>query len=119
MIGATGAVGGEVVRTLLTFPELERLTLLGRRPVAGVNHPALRQETVDLGNPQSYAPLLAGHAAAVCTLGVGEPSAVNRDHFHRVDYQMPLDFARACRAAGVGHFTLLDSVGASAGSRNW
>ena len=31
MIGATGAVGGEAAKVLSEMPQIERLTLLGRR----------------------------------------------------------------------------------------
>ena len=33
MLGASGAVGGHVVSTLLAKPQLKRLTLLGRRHI--------------------------------------------------------------------------------------
>jgi FlaA1/EpsC-like NDP-sugar epimerase len=37
MLGATGAVGGEVLKTILTFSNLEKVTLLGRRTIPNVN----------------------------------------------------------------------------------
>jgi uncharacterized protein YbjT (DUF2867 family) len=118
MIGASGAVGGHVVTTLLHHPALAALTLLGRR---GLELPADRriaQHVVDLGDPGSYVVHCRGHTVAICTLGVGQPSVVSREEFTRVDYDMPLAFATACRDAGVEHFTLLSSVGVSAASRN-
>jgi uncharacterized protein YbjT (DUF2867 family) len=118
MIGATGAVGGELVKTLLRQPALQRLSLLGRRPVAGLAHPAVHQHTVDVLQPDSYRAVLDGHDTAVCTLGVGQPSQMSFEEFVRIDRDSVLALAGACRAAGVRHFELLGSVGANASSRS-
>jgi uncharacterized protein YbjT (DUF2867 family) len=119
MIGATGAVGGHAARTLAAMPEVGRLTLLGRRPVEGLAGAAVVQHVVDVMDPSTYAALLPGHAAAVCTLGVGQPSKVSRDEFVNVDKTAALHFASACRASGIRHFSLLCSVGANANSGNF
>lgn len=120
MTGATGAVGLHCARTLAGA--VPRLTLLGRREAAvTASGPdtVLSQHLVDLGQPGTYAELLRGHEAAVCTVGVGEPSAVDRDTFVRIDKELPLAFATACKEAGVRHFSLLSSVGVGAGSSSF
>lgn len=115
-MGATGAVGGHVVRTLLGMDEVGRLTLLGRRPVDGLVEAKIEQQVVDVFTPASYQEHLAGHAVAICTLGVGQPSKVSRQEYIKIDKTAVLTFARECRDAGVEHFELLSSVGANSGS---
>ena len=117
MIGATGAVGGEVVRALRDDPRVGRLTLIGRRHPDGFD--GVARVTADPLDPSTYAGALAGHDHAVCTLGVGQPSKVPLAEYGRVDRDGVLAFARACRAAGVSGFTLLGSVGADARSPSW
>jgi uncharacterized protein YbjT (DUF2867 family) len=113
MVGATGAVGGQVMQTLLRQPGLYRLTLIGRRPVLGLTHPGVRQRKVDdLLQTASYATELSGHDVAICTLGVGQPSQVSREELVRVDRDSVLAFAAACRRAGVRQFELLSAMGA-------
>ena len=119
MLGATGAVGTEVVRTLAEMPELARLTLLGRRNVDGISHTGLRQHRADIFDVASYRVHLKGHDTAICTLGVGQPSRVSREDFVRIDKQAVLDFAAACRQAGVRHFQLLGSIGSDSASRSF
>lgn len=119
MLGATGAVGTEVVSTLVKMPELTRLTLLGRRPVEGFSHDGLSQHTADIFKPSSYEMHLKGHATAICTLGVGEPSKESRDDFVRIDKLAVLDFATACKAVGIRHFQLLGSIGTDVNSRSF
>lgn len=119
MIGATGAVGSHCARTLAGLAQVERLTLLGRRPLAGLSGEQVHQHTVDLRDRNSYAALLPGHDVAICTVGVGEPSKVSREQFVAIDKQIPLDFGRACRTADIAHFELLASVGVDADSRSF
>jgi len=116
MLGASGAVGGEVLRVLATMPEVTQVTLLNRRAMAGLPAKAV-EHIVDVGAPDSYRSFLAGHDTAICTLGVGEPSKASHADFTRVDHDMPLAFAQACKDAGVAHFSLLSAVGVSSGSR--
>ena len=116
MIGASGAVGGNAVRTLATFENLERLTLLVRHPLAAPKRPAITQHTVDVLNPAAYQSFLPGHQVAICTLGIGNASKVSREEFIRVDKDAVLAFAAACQQAGIRHFELLSAVDANAKS---
>ena len=119
MIGATGAVGTEVVRTLVAEPSLGQLTLLGRRPLESISSNKIQQQTIDIFDGASYQNALAGHTIAICTLGVGQPSKISREDYIKIDKDAVLAFATECKAAGVRHFQLLSSVGANAQSRSF
>ena len=119
MIGATGAVGSQTVHALLNMPEIERLTLLGRRPLADLDSKIVHQQKVDLFDAASYSELLNGHDSAICTLGVGQPSKMSKEDFLKIDKLAVLDFARECKKAGVKHFELLASVGIRAKSSSF
>ena len=119
MLGATGAVGSEVVNALSGEPRLEKLTLLGRRELPGLSQKNIEQHCIDVMKPDSYQALTNGHQCAICTLGIGEPSKASKEDFLRIDKQAVLDFATLCRQSGVEHFQLLSSVGADAQSRSF
>lgn len=112
MMGATGAVGSQVVQVLKQMDTVERVALLGRRAADGVLGEKFMQHVVDVLDRATYAPFLAGHTTAICTLGVGQPSKVTKDEFLKIDRDAVVDFAAACRDAGIRHFQLLSSVGA-------
>jgi uncharacterized protein YbjT (DUF2867 family) len=120
LFGATGAVGGEVLKTLLALPQVAKVTAIGRRKAdipAGLDPShKLVQETADLNDPAAYSRYLKGHSHAICTLGVGQPSKMSRDEFVRIDRDLVLTLARACREAGVAGFSLLGALGANAHS---
>jgi uncharacterized protein YbjT (DUF2867 family) len=99
MIGATGAVGSHVARALSAMPEVKRLTLIGRRPLEGLSGSRIEQHVADVLDPATYSAHLVSH-----------------EELERIDKRAALDFAVACKAAGVKHFSLLASVGANAKS---
>lgn len=116
MLGASGAVGQEVLRTLLNRAQAIHVTTLGRRPAEVPAQAGLQQLTVDVQTPASYQRYLQGQQAAICTLGVGQPSKMSRAEFVHIDKDVVLAFAVACKQAGVPHFSLLGAVGADAQS---
>jgi uncharacterized protein YbjT (DUF2867 family) len=120
LFGATGAVGGEVLKTLLSVADAAKVTALGRRKVEvsrGLDPSRkLSQGIVDLEKPASFAKYLKGQTHAICALGVGQPSKMSREEFVHIDRDLVLSLARACRKAGVKGFSLLSALGANAQS---
>lgn len=119
MLGASGAVGGAALNTLLTMPGAKRLTLLLRRKLTNLGNTKVTQHVVDVFDAKAYQSYLAGHDAAICTFGVGESSKVSKDEFIRIDKTAVVDFATACKAAGVSHFELLSAVASDAKSASF
>ena len=118
LLGATGAVGRNVLRETLRSPAFANVTTLGRRPVEGVDGAGkLTQHVVDLGVPASYRDRVAGHTTAICTLGVGQPSKSTPEEVWKVEIDYVMGFAAVCKEAGVRHFSLMTSVGANPRSR--
>ena len=123
ILGATGAVGRHVLAEALRSPAFAAVTTLGRRKadVADGEAPPgkLAQHVVDFEAPASYRALVAGHTAAICTLGVGQPSKSTREEVWKVEIDYVMAFAAACRDAGVRHFSLMTSVGSDARSTSY
>lgn len=119
MIGASGAVGGEVVQKLCDLPDVTKVTLLGRRKVEGIESNVVQQHVVDLLDPSSYQEHVNGHTVGISTLGVGQPSKVSKEEFTRIDKDAVVDFATACQKGGVRHFQSLGSIGIDDNSRSF
>jgi uncharacterized protein YbjT (DUF2867 family) len=122
VIGATGAVGGALVRELLGSVDCSRVLAIVRRPVASFDQlqgrGKLQLEVVDFGELERLTREFSqGYDAAFCTMGVGQPRKVPFEEFRRVDVEYAGAFARGAAAAGVRHISLLSSVGADPESR--
>lgn len=111
MLGASGAVGTEALNTLHQLKNINQLTLLGRKPIENISAEFVKQHQINVSDASSYDSYVTGHTTAICTLGVGEPSKISKEDFIKIDKIAVLDFAKACKNAGVKHFELLASVG--------
>jgi uncharacterized protein YbjT (DUF2867 family) len=115
--GATGLVGGFLLKALLDAPEYSRVYALTRRPY-GKEHPKLANRVVIF---ERMADQLKGLVAqdAFCCLGTTIADAGSQEAFREVDVDAVLLFARAARAAQASRFVVVSSVGASSQSKKF
>jgi len=118
-LGATVAVGSECMQQLIQMDVVGKISSFGRRKNEKLSSSKVSQFIIEVSNSAGYASLLKNHDTAICTLGVGQPSKVSREQFIKIDKTAVLDFATACKAAGIKHFELLSSVAISAQSRDF
>ena len=109
LVGATGLVGGDVLRLLLESEQYAAVKVLTRRPT-GMSHAKLAEYIVDFDDASA----LAGHATddVFCCLGTTIKKARTRDAFYTVDFTYPVSIARACAASGAGQFLIVTALGA-------
>lgn len=127
--GATGLVGGELLRLLLESPDYTEVRALVRRPGSLAPHPKLRELTVDWEElatraapgvaPDPIAALDARLAGddVFCALGTTIRKAGSPAAFRRVDLDYVAVLARIAHERGARRFLLVSSIGADAGSR--
>lgn len=111
--GATGLVGGNLLRMLLNEPRIHAITAPTRRPLA---------DTVGVYNPHD--PQLSDALAQVtdpvdivfCCLGTTRREAGSKEAFIHADYTLVVDTALAGRRLGAQHMLVVSSMGANANS---
>lgn len=113
--GASGLVGGFLLRQLLEAPEYERVIALGRRPL-DLAHPKLVQVTADFTALEKVTADLRCDDA-FCCLGTTIKRAGSRENFRAVDHAAVLAFAWAARRNGAARFFVVTALGADARSR--
>ena len=115
MAGATGLVGGELVRQLAALPAYSAVRILTRR-VLDTRLPGVEQLVVDFERLDTLADQLTADDV-FCALGTTIRKAGSQAAFRRVDHDYVLDVARLARARGARHFLLVSSIGANPASR--
>jgi len=115
VIGATGLVGSHCVKLLLADDSYNEVRVLARKP-ALLEHPKLRWSVVDMKALSDRASLFAVDEV-FCCLGTTIKKAGSREEFRKVDYEYPVDAARAAVAAGARRFLIITSLGADPDSR--
>ena len=111
--GATGLVGGHLLRMLLNEPQVHAITAPTRRPLA---------DTVGVFNPHD--PQLTDALAQVtdpvdivfCCLGTTRREAGSKEVFIHADYTLVVDTALTGRRLGAQHMLVVSSMGANAHS---
>jgi uncharacterized protein YbjT (DUF2867 family) len=114
LAGATGLVGGHVLRLLLADDVYQKVTVLARRGLPLTN-PKLQQRLVDFDH---LADLDAPKVDDVfCCLGTTMKKAGSQEAFRKVDLGYVQALARVTVRHGAKQFLLVSAIGASPGSR--
>lgn len=126
LFGATGLVGGHVLRLALHDPRVARVVAPVRRALpAEAAADAARARRAELQAPVVDFDALPAEAdwwradAAVCALGTTLKKAGSQAAFRRVDVDMVVDTATLARRHGTPAFALNSSLGADAGARGF
>jgi uncharacterized protein YbjT (DUF2867 family) len=110
LVGATGAVGRQVLALALVDPRIEQVIAPTRRPLP--NHAKLYNPVIDF----THLPVDAtwwNVDAVICTLGTTIKAAGSQAAFAAVDRDLPIQVAKLAKAAGATRFALNSSLGAN------
>jgi len=119
LIGATGAIGKEIVRHAKNDTRLEELCLVVRKRLEEWKDEDFkcRLKVIQMDSFDDLSGLrepLQGYDGVLCTLG--SRVKVGEEQFKKVDYHYPIAFGRVGLEAGAHYYGLLSSTGAKASS---
>ncbi|MGF9712118.1 NAD(P)H-binding protein [Paenibacillus naphthalenovorans] len=112
--GATGLVGRELVRLLLSDLEYDKVIALVRRPIE-LNHEKLIQRMTDWEEgplEQAIKDDLNG-SHVFCALGTTIRKAKTKEQFRKVDFDYPVRLGRLAKKYGASSFLIVSAMGAS------
>ena len=116
IFGATGAVGGELLKLCLAGDRYRRVIVIARRP-AFLKHDKLcwiEAESDELNMLEPVSGLSGGDA--YCCLGTTIKAAGSKSAFRRVDYDYVLNAARFAKKCGAIQFSMVTAIGANPAS---
>ena len=114
VIGATGAIGKDLVSQLLADDQFEQVEIFVRKE-AGLSHPKLVSHVVDFSHPEHWAGDVRADVAFSC-MGTTLHAAGSKAAQYVVDHDYQLHFACVARQNDVDTFVLVSSIGATATS---
>lgn len=118
LLGATGAVGRDLVHQLLQDDRFTELYLLVRRIPEGLRSPKLRIEILDFDQPDQW-PELPEADVLFSSLGTTLRDAGSQAAQYHVDYGYQYEVARRAAARGVPHYILVSAWGAKPKARSF
>lgn len=114
VVGATGAVGKDLVRLLLDDERFDEIHIFVRG-ASGVKHEKLTEHIVNFDNIDEWKDKLCGNVLFSC-IGTTLKDAGSKEKQWKIDYNYQYDVAAAASENGVERYILVSSVGASASS---
>ena len=116
LAGATGLVGGFVLKQLIASERYASVVVLTRRTVRAED-PKIEQRVVNFD--QLPAMDLPAADDVFCALGTTIKRAGSQEAFRHIDLDFPLALANKALARNAKQFLLVSSVGANAKSKNF
>lgn len=113
LTGATGLVGGHLLRMLLNAPDIKSIAAPTRRPltdISGVFNPHDPQLTDALGQVVDPVDIV------FCCLGTTRREAGSKEAFVHADYTLVIDTALVGKKLGAQHMLVVSAMGANAHS---
>ena len=113
LTGATGLVGGHLLRMLLNAPDIKSIAAPTRRPlsdISGVFNPHDPQLT------DALAQVVDPVDIVFCCLGTTRREAGSKEAFVHADYTLVIDTALVGKRLGAQHMLVVSAMGANAHS---
>ena len=112
--GATGLVGRELVRLLLSDLDYDKVIALVRRPIE-LNHEKLIQRMTDWeeGPLEQVIKDDLNGSHVFCALGTTIRKAKTKEQFRKVDFDYPVWLGRLAKKYGASSFLIVSAMGAS------
>ncbi|HEX4329816.1 MAG TPA: NAD(P)H-binding protein [Burkholderiales bacterium] len=118
VLGATGNVGGRIVRLLINSPLCRKVVVVTRRKTGAFTDPKVSEVVVDMDRlGEELAPHAQGVDIALAAFGVGKGSAQMPDEeVRKIEVSYPREFCRAAKAGGARVCGMMTAVSADPGA---
>jgi uncharacterized protein YbjT (DUF2867 family) len=110
IIGATGLVGSEVLKLLLSDDRYTKIKVFHRRST-GIKHPKLEEHIVEFDQIEEWKHTLTGDEL-YSALGTTIKKAGSQERQYTIDYTYQFETAKAAAENGVKNYSLVSSAGA-------
>lgn len=111
LIGASGLIGGHLLRLLVDDAAYHRVTVPVRKPLS-FRHPKLKEYVVEFDLLDKQKDVLRAHDV-FCCLGTTIRAAGSQTEFQKVDYTYVVQAASIAALNGAEQFLLVSSLGAN------
>lgn len=114
LLGATGMVGGELLKLLLDDTCFDLIRVAGRRSV-GMSHAKLEEHIIDMSDIVALRSVISGSAVVFVAIGTTMHKVRgDRQLYRTIDFDIPVNAAKLASEVGVSSFCLVSAVGADA-----
>ncbi len=117
VIGANGLIGSALIEQLIQHNDIEKIIAFVRKPLS-ISNSKLQVEVVDMMNPSAYSEKINGDIL-FCCIGTTIKTAGSQEAFSKVDFQIPVAFAKVAHQNNLPQYLMVSSLGADQNSSNF
>lgn len=117
IFGSSGLTGNALLEQLSTMPTYGEIVCINRTPQK-ISYPNCKEVIDDFSDLDALAQKIKADEV-YCCLGTTIKKAGSKEVFTKVDLDLPVAIANACKKNGVKHFLVISSIGAKANSGNF
>lgn len=114
ILGATGAIGKDLVQELINDDTIEQIAIFVRRD-PGINNEKVTTHIVDFDQSDKWRLSVQGDVVFSC-MGTTRKAAGSKDKQYKIDYTYQYNFAKIAAEQGVPSFVLVSTAMANANS---
>ena len=116
IFGATGLIGSLLLEILINDAGCDKVNVVTRSNFSFINK-KIDKHTIDFSNPQSISKIIKNSRVVFAAIGT-TLSKVKGDKkaYYKIDYDILIDIAKACKANKVKNFSFVSSSGANENS---
>jgi uncharacterized protein YbjT (DUF2867 family) len=116
IFGATGLIGGSLLEILINDAGFDKVNVVTRTPFSIINK-KIELHVIDFSSPQSISKIVKNSQVVFAAIGTTQ-FKVKRDQeaYHKIDYDILINIAKACKANRVKNFSFVSSSGANENS---
>ena len=118
LIGASGLIGSHLLQLLLKDSTYSTVKIIVRRPQL-LRDSKLQEIVIDFEDKKALEQAIAGSAVVFSAVGTTQKKVKgDKNAYRKVDFDIPVNAAKAAAKFGVYAFSLVSSVGANAANNN-
>jgi uncharacterized protein YbjT (DUF2867 family) len=119
LIGATGLIGGHILELLMKDNDYSKIKTIGRRPLEVPVNTKVEQIIVDFEDQKALGHAIAGSDVVFSAIGTTNKQVKgDKNAYRKVDYDIPVNAAKAAAKYGVYSFAMVSAIGANAANNN-
>ncbi len=119
LIGASGLIGSHVLKILMEDPSYTVVKAIVRRPLQDIINSKVQQIIIDFEDQVAFENAISGSDAIFSCIGTTNKNVKgDKQLYRKIDYDIPVNAAKAAVKQGVQSFAIVSSVSADATNNN-
>ena len=119
LFGSTGLIGSEVLKLLINDNYFGNINIISRKKIS-VDSKKIKNYTINFSNIEDYKKVISKNHTVIASIGTTQSKVnFNKMEYRKVDYDILLNIAKACKSNKASSFCFVSSAGANEKSKNF